>query len=231
MGDIMIYKLSEYPANALPRERLLRFGSKALADYELLAIILRTGTKDMTVLDLSKQLLIKYRSLNSFNNISFNELIENKGIKEAKAIELLAAIELGKRVCVCKRELLDVNSPNDIYEFLRFEMENLLIEETRCVFLNVKGGIIDVVKLSIGSSSNTEVDFKEVIKWALKLSSSNIVLVHNHPSGNPEPSHNDKVFTNELSKYASFMGINLIDHLIIGKNSYYSFVKGKIIIV
>lgn len=223
----MLYKLSEYPQNTLPRERLAKFGPSALADYEILAIILRTGTREQSVLDLSKELLIKYRSLSNFNSLSLEELKDNKGIKEAKAIELLAAIEFGKRVFNTKREMLCIKTPDDLYEYLRFEMENLLVEEMRCVYLNVKGGVIDIIKLGMGNTNKTEVDFREVVKWALKLSSQNFIIVHNHPSGNCNPSHNDKVFTNELSKYASFMGVNLIDHLIIGKNAYYSFSRGK----
>lgn len=228
MGDKMIYKLSEYPKSALPRERLLKFGPKSLSDYELLAIILRTGTKQLSVLDLSKEILIKYRSLYNLNNLSIEELKSNRGIKETKAIELLAAIEIGKRIATSKREIMEITNPLDLYEYLRYEMENLIVEEMRCVYLNVKGGVIDIIKLGIGNDNKTEVDFREVVKWALKLTSKGFIVVHNHPSGNPEPSYNDKLFTNELSKYAQFMGVNLIDHIIIGKNSYYSFSKGLI---
>ena len=225
----MLYKLSEYPQNTLPRERLAKFGPSALADYEILAIILRTGTREQSVLDLSKELLIKYRSLSNFNSLSLEELKDNKGIKEAKAIELLAAIEFGKRVFNTKREMLCIKTPDDLYEYLRFEMENLLVEEMRCVYLNAKGGVIDIIKLGMGNTNKTEVDFREVVKWALKLSSQNFIIVHNHPSGNPEPSKEDINVSVRIKECGEIMGINLLDHIIIGRNNYTSLKEKGII--
>lgn len=224
----MYHKLKDYPQNILPRERLMKFGANALADYELLAIILRTGTKEMTVLDLAKSLLVEYRHIANLKNLTLEELKQNKGIKNAKAIEILAAIELGKRVCESKRELMDIRKPEELYEYVRFDMENLLVEEVKCAYLNNRGGVVDIIKLGMGCSDNTNADLREIVKWALKLSSYNIIIIHNHPSGDPTPSHNDRVFTNELSKYAKQMGVNLIDHLIIGKNKFFCFSQNKI---
>lgn len=228
MGDKMYHKLKDYPQNIMPRERLMKFGPSALADYELLAIILRTGTREMSVLDLAKSLLIEHQSINNLKNLTLEELKQTKGIKNAKAIEILAAVELGKRVCESKRELKDIKKPEELYEFVRYDMENLLIEEVRCAYLNNRGGVVSIVKLGMGCSDNTSADFREIIKWALKLSSYNIIVIHNHPSGDPTPSHNDKKFTSDLSVYAQNMGVNLIDHLIIGKNKFYCFARNKI---
>ncbi len=206
----------------------MKFGASALADYELLAIILRTGTREMTVLDLAKSLLVEYRNVANLKNLTLEELKQTKGIKNAKAIEILAAVELGKRVCESKRELMDVKKPEELYEYVRYDMESLLVEEVRCAYLNNRGGVVEIIKLGMGCSDNTTADFREIIKWALKLSSYNIIIIHNHPSGDPTPSHNDKTFTNALSIYAKEMGVNLIDHLIIGKNKFYCFARNQI---
>lgn len=220
-------KLNDLPLETLPRERLLKYGAYVLADYELLAIILRTGTKDIPVIDLSKNLLCSLHSLNALNDVTIEELKSIKGIKEAKAIEILAAIELGKRVFSSKRTCGRVNSSLELYEYLRGEMENLTYEETRCAYLNGKGGIIEIKKLGTGNADSTFADYREIVKWALKLSSYYIILVHNHPSGSCEPSYNDRKFTSELKAFSSKMGISLIDHIIIGKNKYYSFNEDK----
>ena len=224
-----LYKLHDLPKETLPRERLSKYGAKVLTDYELLAIILRTGTKEKSVLDLSKEVLCTFHNLSYLNDITINELIQIKGIKTAKAIEILASIEFGKRVCLSKSYNQIVTSGQDVYKMLRYDMENLSYEELKSVYLNVKGGIIDIKTLTKGSFNTTQVDFREIAKWSLKLSCFNVIIVHNHPSGDPTPSHHDKEFTNELIKYSNNIGVSIIDHIIIGKHSFYSFSYKKII--
>ena len=223
------YKLHDLPKETLPRERLSKYGAKVLTDYELLAIILRTGTKEKSVLDLAKEVLCSFYNLGYLNDISLQELMQIKGIKSAKAIEILASIEFGKRVCLSKNYADKVNSGEDVYKLLRYDMENLTYEELRCVYLNVKGGIVDIKILTKGSFNTTQIDFREIAKWSLKLSCYNIILVHNHPSGDPSPSYHDREFTNELIKYSNNIGVTLVDHIVIGKDSFYSFNYKKII--
>lgn len=222
-----IFKLQDLPEINLPRERLLKYGAKSLSDYELLAIILRTGSQNYNVLDLARDIIISFHGINYLNGITIEELITHKGVKKAKAIEILASIEFGKRVCLSQNIQKNITNGQDLYEYVRYDMENLDHEETKCAYLNVKGGLIDIKTLSVGSVNTTQTDFREVVKWALKLSSSNIIIIHNHPSGDSTPSYSDKVFTNELIRYGSSLGINLLDHLIIGKNSFYSFQTKK----
>ena len=166
----MIYTFNELPVDAKPRERLLKFGAKALSDYELLAIILRTGIKNQSVLEVSKDLIIRLRNLGNFNEVTIEELKSVNGIGITKAIEILAAIEFGKRVCQYKGEKRFIKSNNDLYNYIRFDLENLRHEEIRAYYLDVKGGLIDYRTLGIGNINSSTCDEKEIVKWALKLS-------------------------------------------------------------
>lgn len=221
----MYYTINELPNDAKPRERLLKFGAKALSDYELLAIILRTGIKNESVLDVAKNLIIKLRNLGNFNEVTIEELKKVAGIGIAKAIEILAAIEFGKRVCQYKGEKFVLRSNNELYNYIRFDFENLKHEEIRAYYLNIKGGLIDYRILGIGNVNSSTCDEKEIVKWALKLSSSNVIIVHNHPSGDSRPSNNDIIYTKRLVDFCKLMDINLIEHMIIGKDNYYGIIS------
>lgn len=211
------------PKDSMPRERLNKLGPEALSDYELLAIILRTGTKDKNVLDLAKDMLANYQGLHYLNNVTLEELKNNKGIKEAKAIEILASIEFGKRVCLANQSFDTIKSSDDVYQYVRYNLENLNYEVMECVFINVKGSIVGIKRISIGNSNSTSADYREIAKWCFKYSCFNVILIHNHPSGDPTPSYNDKIFTNGLTTYLNKIGLTLVDHIIIGKEKYYSF--------
>ena len=219
----MLYTINDLPKDARPRERLVKNGAVSLADYELLAIILRTGTKKMSSLELAKLLLSKFRDLDSFNDITINELKKIEGIKDAKAIEILASIEFGRRVCSFKKERICLKDRRVAYKYVRYDLENLKHEEFRVYYLDTRGKLIEEKTLSVGSIDHTGCDLKEVVKWALKLSSYHLIVAHNHPTGNPEPSDADIIFTRNLISYCGNMGIMVIDHFIIGKNQYYSF--------
>ena len=224
----MLYTINDLPKDARPRERLMKNGASSLADYELLAIILRTGTKKMSALDLAKCVLTHFGDLDSFNDLTITELKQIEGIKDAKAIEILAAIEFGRRVCSFNKERKCLKDRRTAYNYVRYDLENLKHEELRVYYLDVRGQVIDYKITSTGGANSTSGDFKEVLKWAFKLSSSYLLLVHNHPSGNPEPSDGDIIFTRNIIQYCKNLDIMIIDHLIIGKNSYYSFDERKI---
>jgi len=217
------------PKDSMPRERLTKLGAEALSDYELLAIILRTGTKDKNVLDLAADMLSNYQSLHFLNNITLEELKTIKGIKEAKAIEILATIEFGKRVCLANKKICTFKTSDDVYKYVRYNLENLENEVMECYYVNVKGDVVGKRRISIGSNDNTKADFREIAKWCFKHACNHLVLIHNHPSGDPTPSFNDRVVTNDLILYLNNIGLTLIDHIIIGKNQYYSFNLKKII--
>ena len=221
----MLYTINDLPKEIRPRERLIASGPESLSDYELLAIILRTGSKKLSALDLAKFLIKEFKNLGAFNEITLSELKKIDGVKDAKAVEILAAIEFGKRVSNYKERRVCLKDRISAYKYIRYDLENLQHEELRVYYLDTRGNLIDCKIISIGSISQTGCDLKEVVKWALKLSCYNLIVAHNHPSGNPEPSNADIIFTRQLIAYCLNMGITVIDHFIIGKKKFYSFDK------
>lgn len=224
----MKYYLHELPNDNLPRERLAKLGASSLSDYELLAIILRTGTKNESVIEMSKKLLAEFKHISNLNNTTISELMEIKGIGSTKAIELLAAIELGRRVNSLNIAKVTIMSSQDIFNYLKYRMQSLTQEQLFAIYLNVKSEIIDTKVLTIGTANQTIIDPKEVMKWALKLSSSHVVIAHNHPSGDPTPSRQDIASTDYLISFAKSLDITIVDHIIIGQNKYFSFSKRRI---
>ena len=224
----MLYTINDLPKEIRPRERLEKSGAESLSDYELLAIILRTGSKKMSALDLARHVISVFKNLSAFNEITLTELKKISGIKDAKAIEILAAIEFGKRVSNYKERRICLKDRVLAYKYIRYDLENLKHEEFRVYYLDTRGKLIEEKTLSVGSIDHTGCDLKEVVKWALKLSSFNVIVAHNHPTGNPEPSDADIIFTRNLISYCGNMGIMIIDHFIIGKNQYYSFDEDKV---
>lgn len=223
----MLYTINDLPKEIRPRERLLTYGASTLADYELLAIILRTGNKHSSVLDLSKYLLSLY-NLGDLNDISIEELKKIDGIKDAKAIEILASIEFGKRVFSYYNKKKCIKDIKSAYEYIRYDLENISHEEVVVLYMNVRGELVESKTITKGNVSSTYCDNREIVKWALKLSCYNIYVIHNHPTGDPTPSEGDIVFTRNLLAYCKNLEVNVIDHLIIGKNSYYSLLKNRL---
>lgn len=222
-----MYKIKEIPFGERPRERLKQVGPTYLSDAELLAIILKTGTKNKNVKDLSTEIL-KNNSLQNFKNITFNSLIQIKGIGEVKAIELLATIELGRRIFLpISQELIELGNPQKIYLALR----NLFISKNQeyfyALYFNTKRQLISKKLLFIGTINESVVHPREVFKEAYLLSAAYIICLHNHPSNDTTPSNADIDFTNQIMKIGQIQGIPVVDHLIIGKDNYYSFYERK----
>jgi DNA repair protein RadC len=214
-----------------PREMLLKIGEKNLPLSKLLAIILRTGKEGESAEELAKSLLNKYKSLREIDMAPINELIKIKGIGIAKATQIKAAFEIGKRLM---REESNkkrrIKKPEDIIEFVSEYYGPYLRDAKKeffnIIFLDIKNKIIDTIELSKGSINSSIVDPKEIIKEATIRNSSSIVLVHNHPSGDTEPSQDDINITNKVKDACQIVGIRVLDHIIIGKdkNNYISFV-------
>lgn len=222
------YLLKELPQSLRPRERLEEYGAENLSDCELLAIILRCGTKDLSVISLAEKILYEFESLNSLSQVTIEELCKIKGIQKVKAITILASIEFGKRVINSfQKKLGKIEKPNDAYIYLKPLMENLDHEELFCIFLNIKSEIIKIKRITIGTVNSTLFEPKDILKWALKYSSSFIIIAHNHPTGDVNPSLNDKIVTEKIISAANQIDIKLVDHIIIGKNDYYSFLENK----
>ncbi len=217
------------PQNERPRERLHKYGAQALADYELLAILLRTGTKDKSVLELARELTSSFMPLSCLNETPIEELILIKGIGKIKAIELAAAIELGKRIIEPNIMGSRMTSPQIIYQTMRHSMQNLNQENAVCLYLNTQSQIIAKKTLSIGTLEYTVFHPRDILKWALKYSAYALVLLHNHPSGNATPSEMDKNMTWLIYDACETIGLKMIDHIIIGANTFYSFAEEGII--
>lgn len=218
-----MYRIKEIPKDERPRERLKEVGVEQLTNVEILSIILKTGTKNKNVKDLAIDILNHY-DLNKLKDISINDLIKIKGIGEVKAVELLASIELGKRILlkdVKKLEILD--NPKIIWESSRYLLNDKKQEYFYCLYFDNKQRLIERKLLFMGTINRSITHMREIFKEAYKLSASSIVCIHNHPSNDVTPSKEDIKFTKNLFKTGELQGIPVADHIIIGDDSYYSF--------
>ena len=208
-----------------PREKMLQKGVKALSDAELIAIIIGSGTRTESAVELSRRLLLmSSNDLSIVSKKSVAELQKLKGIGPAKAISISAAIELGVRLKDTKPEKKSsITSSKAIFEEVQPIYYNLQHEEFWLIILNRANHITDKLQLSKGGISGTVVDVRMIIKAALDRVASSIIIVHNHPSGNLIPSDQDKSITEQISSSCSLMGIKLLDHIIVYANEYYSF--------
>lgn len=210
------------PITMRPREKMLNQGEASLSESELLAIILGMGTKNMTAIELANALLIKYKNLRTLKEASLDELTKQRGIGLAKAVQIKAAFELGKRVAISSQNKNYIKSPDDVKNMVMEEMRYFDREHFRAIYLDRKGGLITMKDISIGSLNSSIVHPREVFKTAVKNSAASIILVHNHPSGDPSPSNEDIEVTKRLIDAGDLMGIPILDHIIIGDNIYTS---------
>ena len=216
-------KMMDLPVEERPRERLIKHSPKSLSNAELLAIIIRSGSKRENVLDLSKRIL-KEDDLRSLSRKRINNLKNNLGIGEAKACQIIACFELGRRLAAFKSQSKPtINSAKDIAKLFTPEMSCLKKEHFKGVFLNSRKQVIKEETISIGSLSASIVHPREVFHVALEESAAAVILVHNHPSGNPAPSEADIEVTEQLFKAGEILGVEVLDHIIIGNKKYFSF--------
>ena len=218
-------KIKEIPVNDRPRERLINSGSNTLSNEELLAIILDTGTKDKSAKDLAISVLSKINHISELKDINYQNLISIKGIGISKATKILSLIELSKRINVKLETFNNIKANNSkvIYEYFKDKLMDEKQEYFYCLYLNNKKRIIKNKLLYIGTINQTLIHPRDIFKEAYLLSASAIICIHNHPSGNTAPSKEDIMMTKNLKEVGLIMGINVVDHIIIGKNSYYSF--------
>ncbi len=213
--------LKEVPSYDRPREKAIKYGVKSLSMVELMAIVLRTGSKDENVIELAKKIIYSCDEFRLLNDLSLNELTKIKGIGPTKAITILAAIEMGIRIIASKNEIVFYHNPKEIFDYYYPKVKLLTKEHLYALFLNTKGVLIKEQLITQGTISSSLFDGKDILKWALKLSASAIILVHNHPSGDPTPSMADLKATTGFVNQAKIMEIMVLDHIIIG-NDFYS---------
>lgn len=211
------------PDQEKPRERLQLNGAEALSSSELLAIILGSGTKGYSVFELSKDLISQFGGLRNLAEASIEELKQIKGLGQAKAIQLKAALTLGKRAYnPSYQSRYKVQTPEHAYHYLKDSLINETREVLVSLLLDVKGYVIAKKIVSVGTLTHTLVHPREVFYDAIRHKASSLVIAHNHPSGDPTPSNEDIVMTRQLIKAGELMGIPLQDHLIIGAKTFIS---------
>lgn len=211
-----------------PREKLEKFGASNLSNSELLAIMLRTGSKDKNVLELSKFTLEKY-DINYFKNIEYNELTLINGIGKVKAITLLASIEFSKRVLNSTNNLKQINNPKSAYDNFGFLIANKDKENFLILYLDNKKRVIQSKIMYKGTVDSINISPKEIFSLGIKLNSSSIIVMHNHPSNILIPSKSDITITKKIKDVGIICDIYLDDHIIAGVHSYFSFAENNLI--
>ena len=223
--------IKELPASERPYEKFLSLGASGLSDADLLAIIIKTGTKDKSAVDIAQEILSgRHGNLLNLYEMSYDELIQVSGIGQIKAIQLEAVAELSMRISKAKRaRSIRMNTPVTIADYYMEQMRHLQQEVVICAYFDVKSRFLGDKFISKGSLSSSVVDISSVMRTALEKNASKIVLLHNHPSGDCTPSKDDIAVTDRLAEGSRIFSIELCDHIIIGDNEYYSFYENKII--
>ncbi|MDQ0196770.1 RadC family protein [Paenibacillus wynnii] len=215
--------LRDLPHEERPRERMMQYGAESLSQAELLAILLRTGTHRESAIGIAQRMLSQVGGLRQLADLSIKELTSIKGIGPAKAIQLKAGIELGRRMSNSRlNQPVIIRSPYDAADILTEQLRYLQKEHFVCLFLNTKNHVIAQETLSMGSLNASIVHPREVFRAAIKCSSASIICAHNHPSGDPTPSPEDISLTSRLLQAGEIVGIDVLDHLIIGDSGFVS---------
>jgi DNA repair protein RadC len=213
-------KILDIPKDNRPQERLEKSGASVLSDAEIIALIIRTGSRDESAIDVANN-LIKRFSIGKLSNISLKELQSIKGIGKAKAVQIISAIEFSKRIRGHKTKEVHIQFAYQVYKHLEY-MSNLEQEHFRILMLNTKNKVIKEETVSIGLLDTTLIHPREVFKSAIKECASSIIVAHNHPSGDPDPSKADLDITRDLVKAGELIDIEVLDHVIIGRGRYWS---------
>jgi DNA repair protein RadC len=216
-------KLKDWPENERPRERLIYYGAESLSDAQLLAIILRTGGRGKGVLPLAVELLDDFKGLRNIEGASIYDLRRVKGLGSAKIAQIKAAFELGKRLMSESGENKPVfSSSREVYSYFAPRLKSLKKEVFITVLLDAKNRLAKEVRVSEGTLTNSLIHPREVFREAIRESAASVIFVHNHPSGDPEPSRDDLAITERLKGAGEIIGIQVLDHVIIGDGKYVS---------
>ncbi|NMC41871.1 MAG: DNA repair protein RadC [Bacteroidales bacterium] len=221
----MSLKITDWALEDRPREKLYNKGTSALSDAELLGILIGSGTRNRSAVDLGRELLaIAGNNLNILGKMSISEITKIHGIGNARAITIAAALELGRRRKLAELpDTVQIKSSRDVFEIVNPLLADLKHEEFWILFLNRSNRVINRMKLSQGGISGTVTDVRIIMKKAIEFLASGIIVCHNHPSGNLNPSESDSKITQKIREAGNLMDIQLLDHLIISERDYYSF--------
>ena len=224
----MNIKMKELPISERPYEKLEIYGAEALTNSELLAIIIKTGTKENTAVNLAQKVLmlndgINKEDLSFLQDISIADFMKIKGIGKVKALQLLAVCELAKRMDKpINKQYIKINNSNDVARLLMNELRYEKREKAKLILLNSKNIILKIKDISYGGTNFAMIEPKEILNEALKVGAPKMILVHNHPSGDVKPSKADFSFTDRIYEACELMGIKLLDHIIVGDNKFES---------
>jgi DNA repair protein RadC len=216
-------KIKDLPENERPREKLIKHGAEALSNAELLAILIKDGTKEYNAIDIGYMLLGKEEGIGYILDSKVEELTSIHGIGPAKAVQLKAAVELGRRLATqTYQKQIFIRCSRDAANVVMEDMRYLKKEYMKAILLNIKCGLVSIEEISVGSINSSIVHPREVFAPAIKKSCASLILVHNHPSGDPTPSQEDINITRRLVEGGKLLGIEIVDHIIIGDGKYAS---------
>jgi DNA repair protein RadC len=227
----MSLKITDWAVEDRPREKMIQYGTAALSDAELLGILISSGTRDKSAVDLGRELLSKVgNNLNSLGKLTIADITKIHGIGNARAVTITAALELGRRRKLAEiPEVVQIKCSKDVADIFQPLLSDLLHEEFWILFLNRSNRVINRMKLSQGGISGTVTDVRMVMKKAIEVLASGIIVCHNHPSGNLSPSESDNKITQKIKEAGNLLDIQLLDHLIISDKDYYSFADNGLI--
>jgi len=218
-----IYRITDLAVDERPRERLAQLGPQALSTSELLAILLRVGVTGENAVQVGQRLLTTFGSLTGLHRAPFEELCHQHGIGEAKAAQIKAAIELGRRLSLeSPEERPTINSPADAAALVAYEMSALEQEHLRVILLDTRNRVLDIVEVYKGSVNSSQVHVGELFKAAVRRGAPALIVVHNHPSGDPTPSPDDVAVTRAIVQAGKLLSVEALDHLVIGQGRWVS---------
>jgi len=218
------FTVRDLPRQERPRERLQKFGPEALSAQELLALVIGRGIPKKSVMSIAQELLVKFGNVRAISHATIEELSQIRGIGLAKAAQIKACFELGKRQDLEPESIdFDIKDPQSVVKAIRASIKDKAKEHFKLILLNPRNRIIGISTISIGTLNASLVHPREVFKDAITHSAASVVLAHNHPSGDPEPSEDDIKITKKLVESGKILGIEVIDHIIIGKNNFCSY--------
>jgi DNA repair protein RadC len=225
------FSIKDWSAEDRPREKLMAHGSRVLSEAELIAILIGSGTRELSAVELARKILaLSNNNLSDLGRLSIKDFMKLKGVGEAKAISISAAMELGRRRAASEPQTkAKIASSSQVFAVFRALLCDLSHEEFWVAFLNRSNLLIDRAQISQGGLTGTVTDVRIIMKKALELNSSSLILCHNHPSGNMSPSEQDKIVTSKIKDAAALFDIQLLDHIIIANNKYLSFADEGII--
>ena len=220
--------IKKWPESERPRERLFKYGEHTLSNAELLAVLFQKGSEGMNAVELGREIIVHFKSFRNMSHTDVQELRKFRGMGDAKIAQLRSAFEIARRLMCEKKQVLGVlNSPKEAAMFLMPRLRDIKKEVFQILLLDSKNNIIDIVEIEEGSVDHAAPQIREIVLKAIQNFAVSIIAAHNHPSGDPEPSEEDIAFTENLKKAGEVLELNVLDHIIIGDNRFYSFADKK----